>query len=113
VASPESVVLALGAFEKAGQTIFLTQGLEPVAAARQQLVRISLVANIPDDLVARSIKYRVESHRKLDNSQARANVPAGARADLDETRPHLLRDGAQLVARHRLQVGWRMDTIEN
>ena len=71
------------------------------------------MTHVPDDLVAGSIKYRVESNGKLDNSQAGANVSTCARADLDEARPHLLRDGAQLVSRHRLQVGWRIDTIEN
>src|SRR5256714_11108734 len=113
VTRAESVVLTLGTLEKARESIFLAERFDPIGATRQQLVGIPLVANVPDDLVARSIEYRVEDNRKLDNSQPGADVPTGARADLDEARPHLLRDSAQLISRHRLQVGRRIDAIEN
>jgi hypothetical protein len=71
------------------------------------------MTDIPDDFVSGSIEYRVESDRELDDAEAGANVSTRARADFYEARPHLFREGAQLVPRHRLEVGWRIDTIEN
>ena len=41
------------------------------------------------------------------------DMPAGARADFDQPRSQLFGDGAQLIARHRLEVRGRLDTVEN
>jgi hypothetical protein len=71
------------------------------------------MTDIPDDLVSGGIEYRMESDRELDDAEAGANVSTCARADLDEARPHLFGECAQLVPRHRLEVSWRIDTIEN
>ena len=53
------VVLALGSFEKSGQAVFLSQRLEPFGTAGEELVRVALVSDIPDDSVARRIEDRV------------------------------------------------------
>src|SRR5437868_10557752 len=40
-------------------------------------------------------------------------MPTGPRADLDQAHAHLFRHRAQLVARHRLQIRWGVDTLED
>ena len=47
----EGVVLALGALGEAGQPAALAQRADAVAPAGQDLVRIGLVADIPDQPV--------------------------------------------------------------
>ena len=47
----EGIVFALGAAGEAGQPALLAQRADAVAAAGQDLVRIGLVADIPDQPV--------------------------------------------------------------
>ena len=46
---PERVVLALVALRKRRDTAFLAHRMDPIASARKNLVRIGLVAYVPDD----------------------------------------------------------------
>lgn len=74
----EGVVRALGTAAEAGDAAGLAQCREGRAPARQELVRIALVADIPDDLVTRRIEDAVQSHGKLDHPEARGEMAAGA-----------------------------------
>ena len=76
-------------------------------------MRVSLVTDVPHDLVPRRVEHRVQSNRQLDDAKTSADVPAGARADLDEAPAHLFGDGAQLVARHRLEIRRRVNSVED
>src|SRR3546814_19204494 len=40
------------------------------------LVRIALVADVPDDLVARRVEHIVERGRQLDDAESRSQMPA-------------------------------------
>jgi len=73
----EGVVNTLGAFGKAAQTILHAQCADAVAPLGQDLVRITLVAHIPDDLVARGVEDRMQCDCQLDHSQTRPEMPAG------------------------------------
>ena len=52
----ERVVFALGALGEAGQAAALAQGADAVAPAGQDLVRIGLVADVPDQPVVRRVE---------------------------------------------------------
>jgi hypothetical protein len=82
---PEGVVLALVPLQEAGDAVFLTQRLHLARATRQDLVRVSLVAHVPDDLIARRIEDAVQRDGKLHHPEARTDVTPRARADVDET----------------------------
>jgi hypothetical protein len=82
----EGVVFALAAAGEAGQTAALAQRADTVAPPGQDLVRIALVADIPDQLVARRIENVMQGDRQLDDPQARAQVAPGDRNRVD----HLL-----------------------
>ena len=62
------IVLALGAFRKARQTAALTNCSDPTAPAGQNFVRISLVANIPNQPVAGRVEHIVKGNREFDNA---------------------------------------------
>ena len=65
--------------------------------ARQQFMRVSLMPDVPDELVARRFEGVVERDRQLDDAKSRADVAAGARADVDQTSAHVRRERAKLV----------------
>src|SRR6185437_14633251 len=113
VASAERIVLTLAALEKTRQTVFLPQRLQSVGAPGQEFVRIALVPNVPDQLVAGRIEHCVERNGQLDDAQSCPDVAASPRADFDESRAHLFGDYAQLVAGHGLQIGWSMYSVED
>ena len=96
VPGAEHVVLALVALEEARNAALLPQRLESIAAAREQLVRIRLVSDVPHELVARRVEHVVQRHRELDHAESGADVTARARADVDERRTHFVAHGAQL-----------------
>ena len=76
-------------------------------------MRITLVADVPDYPIARCIENRVQRDGQLDDAESGPDMPTGPRADLDQAHAHLFRHRAQLVARHRLQIRWGVDTLED
>src|SRR5436309_1185664 len=68
-----------------------------VTPPRQDLVRIRLVADVPQDLVVRRVKQRVQRDRQLARSQVRPEVPADLADRVDDVRAHLLRDLRKLL----------------
>ena len=93
----ERVVFALGALGETGQAAALAQGADAVAPAGQDLVRIGLMADVPDQPVVRRVEDVMQRDRQFDDAEAGAEMTAGHRDRVD-------RLGAQFV-RHALQVG--------
>ena len=112
------------ALEEAGDAALLAQRLEVGVPAGQQLVRIALVPDVPDELVARRVEGVVERDRQLDDAKSRADVAAGARADIDQTGAHVVasvrsssrvmpRKSAGDLTRSRMDMLNRMIRLEN
>ena len=70
MAYAKAVILALAAFGKPTQAIVFTIGAEIIAAPREDLMPVGLVAYIPYQLVIRGIENVMKGYRKLDHSQA-------------------------------------------
>ncbi len=116
----EGVVLALGALGEARQPTRLAQGADAVAASGEDLVRIGLVAHVPDEAVARGIEQIVEGDGQLDDAEAGAQVAAGHRDGVDrllaqlggELRQILLGKFAQILrCLHPIEEGRLRGTI--
>ena len=75
----ESVIDAFGPHRKGRKPAVLLDGVQLVAAARQHLMRISLVADVPDDAVIGRIEHVMQGDGELHRPQARGEV-ATARA---------------------------------
>ena len=63
VRGAERVVFALGALGEAGQAAAHAQRADAVAAAGEDLVRIGLMADVPDQPVARRVEHVVQRRR--------------------------------------------------
>ena len=65
---------------------------ELVAAAGEDLVRVGLVADVPEDLVARRVQQRVQRDRELARAEVGAEVAADLADRVDDVLADLLRD---------------------
>jgi hypothetical protein len=86
----EGVVFALGPLGEAGQAATLPQCPDAVAPAGQDLVRVGLMADVPDQTVVRCVENIMECHGQLDDAEAGTEMPPGYRDRIDGF-------GAQLV----------------
>ena len=78
VANTEGVIGALGALWKPGQALELSHAVHAIAPASQNLVRIGLVPDVPDNAIVRGVEHVVKCHCQLHHAQPRTEVPTGA-----------------------------------
>ena len=69
---------------------------DAVAPAGQDLVRIGLVADVPDQPVMRRVEDVVERHGQLDHAEAGAEMAAGDRHGVDQLRAQLVGELPQI-----------------
>src|SRR5262249_50311880 len=98
------VVLGLGDRAERGQALVLADRRQLVAAAGQDLVRVGLVADVPDQLVARRIEQRVQRDSELARAEGGAEVPADRPGPVDEVLAAPLRDLDELLVAAIVQV---------
>ena len=93
----ERIVFALGALGETRQPAALAQRADAVAAAGEDLVRIGLVTDVPDEPITRRIEDIMQRHRQLDNTKTCAEVTAGDRDSVDRLPPQLVGKLAELA----------------
>ena len=106
------VVGAFRALCEAGEAAALAQRADAVAPPGEDLVRIGLVADVPDQDVVRRLIDVMEGHRQLDHAQARAQVSAGLGDRLDGLGAELVGELPKLGDRQAAGVGGRGDSVE-
>ena len=109
----ERVVFAFGPPRETGKAAGRSQGPDAVAPPGQDLVGIGLVADVPDQPVARRVEDVVQSHRQLDHAEARAEMPAGDRDRRDRLAPKFVRHLPQVGFRQAPEVVRRRDPVED
>ena len=87
----ESVVLALAARREGREALVLLDGVQTVAPSREHLVRVGLVADVPDQPVIGGVENVMQGDGQLDGAQPGGEM-AAARADaLDQELAQLVR----------------------
>jgi hypothetical protein len=112
VAGAHDVVLGLCDRAERGQALVLADRLELVAAPGDDLVRVGLMADVPDDLVSRRVEQGVHCHSDLAGAQVGAEVTADLAHRVDQQLAHLLRDLLQLVLAQAVEVLGAVDAVE-
>src|SRR3989441_9392092 len=85
-------------------TTRLAQRRQAIVPAGEDLPGVALMAHVPHDLVAGRVEAVPQRHGQLDYAQARADVTAGLRDDVDQPAAHLVREGLELVPGKPLDV---------
>ena len=97
MARAERVVFRFVALEKAADSAVLLDGRKLVAPSGQNLVRVSLMAHVPDDAVVRRVESIMKRDGQLDRAEARARVAADARHRFKNVLANLIGDLLQLL----------------
>src|SRR5688572_2854567 len=105
----ETVVDALGPRRERREPALLLDAPEPPPAPRQDLVRIRLVADVPDQAVVGRVVDIVERDGELDGPEAGREMPAHRAHGLDQVLAEFHRERAEVTARERPEVGRRLD----
>ncbi|MNV03735.1 hypothetical protein D3C71_940150 [compost metagenome] len=98
MADAEGVVFAFLALGERRNAVLLLDRVDAVATAGEDLVRISLVAHVPHQLIDRRVEQVVQGDGEFDDSQPGREVTAALADRFDQV-------GTQL-ARHRTQFGF-------
>ncbi|MGA3308517.1 MAG: hypothetical protein ABSD08_07880 [Xanthobacteraceae bacterium] len=108
----ERIIFALGALGETGQAAALTQRADAVASAGENLVRIGLVTDVPNEPIGRRVEHVVQRHGQLDHAEPGAEMAAGDRNGVDGLLPQLIGKLAQLAFFEPPEVAWRVDKVE-
>ena len=108
----ERVVFAFRALGEAGEAAALAQRADAVAPAGQDLVRIGLMADVPDDAVARRVEHVVQRDRQLDDAETGAEMAAGHRDGADRLGAQFVGDLGEVAFAQLAQIGGRVDLIQ-
>ncbi len=106
------VVLGLEDRAERREALVLADRVEPVAPAREHLVGVGLVTDVPEDLVPRGVEQAVEGDRELTGAEVGAEVAADLADRVDDQLACLLRDLLELLVGEVLQIGGRVDRLE-
>ena len=113
VAGAHDVVLGLEDRAERREALVLADRRELVAAAGEDLVRVGLVADVPQDLVLRRVEQRVQRDGELARPEVGAEVPADLADRVDDVLADLLGDLGELVLVERVEVLRAVDAVED
>ena len=111
-AAPNGSYSLSAALGEARQAAALAQGADAVAAAGQDLVRIALVADVPDQDVLGRLEHMVQGDGQLDHAEAGAQVAAGDGHRVDGLGAQLVRQLTQLGDVEAAHVGGDVNCVE-
>ena len=104
MADAEGVVFALGAQREGRQAAVLLDGVQLFAPAREYLVRVGLVADIPDQAVVRGVVDVVQRNGQFDRAEAGGEVAAAGADGLDQELAQLGCQVLETPFRERSQI---------
>ena len=79
------------------QALVLADRVEAVAPAGEHLVRVCLMADVPEDLVPRGVEQAVQRDGELAGTEIGAEVAADLADHVDDQLARLLRDPLELL----------------
>src|SRR5277367_51168 len=80
----ECVEFALVALRKRGEAVFFLDRGNAIAPPGEDLVRIALMTDVPDQTIVRRLEKIVQRDREFDHAEPCAEVTAGASDGFDQ-----------------------------
>ena len=112
VSYTESVVLALRTFRETADSVFCPISFEGLTTSRNDLMGISLMTNIENDLILRGIIHIMQSDDKFYSTEARSEMARIHCATLDHVLTYLLTQGAKLINTQTFDITRRVYLIQ-
>jgi hypothetical protein len=109
----EAVVFAFRALSKSGQASALPQCSDPVPPSGQDLVRVGLMADVPDQLVCGRIEDIMQRNREFDNAETGAEMAAGHCDGADGLSPQFVCNLLKVPSIDTTQISRTLEGIEN
>ena len=100
----ERIVFALGALGEAGEATALAQRANAIAPSGQDLVRIALMADVPDQAVSGGVEDVMQRHGELDDAEPGAEMAAGLGDRVDQVVAQLIGDLAKAARLEPTQI---------
>src|SRR5215210_7090044 len=104
-----TVVFAFSAQQKAVQSLVLAHCMNTIEPASKHLVHITLMADVENESVRRSVEHTMQRNRQLHHPQVRPEMPAGFRERLNQNVAHLLGELRQILLPQSFHVRRRTD----
>ena len=112
VRGAERVVFAFTASRETGHAAGLPQFRHPGATAREHLVSVGLVADVPHQAVSRRVEHVVQCDRQLDRTEVRRQVPSRLADRLHDEIAQFARKQGQLIRCQVAKVRRCIDRLE-
>ncbi len=112
VPGAHDVVLGLLDGAEGRQPAVLADRVQLVVAAREDLVRVGLVTDVPQNLVARGLEHRMNRDGDLARPEIGAEVAPDLPDGIDDPLAHLLGQGLKLLVRKRVEVLGPADALQ-
>ena len=107
------VVFTFGALGEARQAAALAQGAHAVAPPGHDLVRIGLMADVPDHDIARGLEHVMQGDGQFDHAQTGAEVSAGGGDGADRLGPHVVGQTPQIGEVQVSRADGHFDAVEH
>ncbi len=108
----EGVVFALAASRKGGDAVLLAQAGHAFAATGEDLVRVGLVADVPDQTIVGRVEDVVQGDGQLDDAQAGTEMPAGLANRVEQLLAQFVGQCFELGFAQTAQAGRSVSTVE-
>jgi len=108
----ERVIPALRALGEARKAAALTQGANAIATPGEDLMRIGLMPDVPDQTVARRVEHVVQGDRQFYDAETGAEMAAGYRDRADHFRPKFVRQLTEVGRVEPAQIFRGLDLVE-
>src|SRR6185312_9344853 len=105
----EGVVPAFRATQEWRESILLLDRRDRIATTREDLVRITLVADVPHETIARGVVEIMQRDGQFHHPEPRAEMAADAGDGFDQVGAQLVGDAWKLAFRNAFQVRGRFD----
>ena len=112
MADAEGVVPTFGSPREGREAPPLANARQPLPPPGEGLVRIGLVAHVPDDAVLGGVVQEVQRHRQLDRAQTGREVAGGLRHTVDEQAAQLAGDRGELRLLQLSKIRRGVDLLE-
>src|SRR5690606_37075284 len=100
----EGVVLGLRAFRKTGQAVLLANGRHLFASAGEDLVRVALVTDVPDQAIVRRVVQVMQRDSQFDHTEPGPEMTAAASDRPQQVGAQFINDLYQTLARQGPQA---------